>query len=381
MENKDAMTVSFQIMKLVFSSCWSSTLLKITTPLIPSLIRRGNKKCDARRFFVPLNKGDASRFLGRRGSLNTQTFTSNYFFGRATLVCVLFSSLAFAQPAITKVEKLPLEQSQEWSHPQFSPNGQRIYFTTVNGNGIWEYSLENQAVRQITNDPQSGAAFTLSPDGKQIAFRRTFTDTKTRERAQEIVLQDLVTNSTSVLASGADVSAPLFSQNDVLFAIQGEVKSLSKAKGRSTGEIIVLGIENTKVSLNKNGTKTLLDPFPNGNYIWPVLSPDKTTIVAYEMDRGAFVCDVDGKILATLGRRNAPSWTRTGKWIIYMDDKDDGHQILSSDLHYVSPDGTQLGQLTFTSDSIEMYPQCSPTENKIVYCSLKGEIFLLNYTE
>lgn len=298
---------------------------------------------------------------------------------RVFSACIVFSSLLFAQPTITKVEKLPLEQSQEWSHPQFSPNGQKIYFTTVNGNGIWEYSVETQSVRHITSDPQSGAAFSISSDGGKVAYRRTFTDAKTRQRTQEIVLQDLSANSISVLASGTDVSAPVFSQNNVVFSIQGEAKNLSKTQ--NTGNIVVLGIENTKILLNKNGQKSLLDPFSNGSYVWPVLSPDKTNIVAYEMDRGAFVCDLDGKILATLGRRDAPSWTRTGKWIIYMNDKDDGHQILSSDLHYISPDGRQSGQLTFTSDIIEMYPQCSPTENKIVYCSLQGEIFLLSYTE
>ena len=298
---------------------------------------------------------------------------------RVLSACVLFASLLFAQPTITKVEKLPLDQSQEWSHPQFSPDGQKIYFTTVNGNGIWEYSVKTQSARQITNDPQSGAAFSISPDGRQIAYRRTFTDTKTRQRTQEIVLQDLSTNLTSVVATGTDVSAPVFSQDNVVFSVQGVANNLSKAQ--NTGIIIILGIENTKILLNKNGQKLLLDPFSNGSYVWPVLSPDKTTIVAYEMDRGAFVCDLGGKILATLGRRDAPSWTRTGKWIIYMNDKDDGHQILSSDLHYIAPDGRQSGQLTFTFDIIEMYPQCSPTENNIVYCSLEGEIFLASYTE
>lgn len=298
---------------------------------------------------------------------------------RVLSACILFSSFLFAQPRITRIDKLPLESIQEWSHPQFSPDGQKIYFTTVNGNGIWEYSIGTQSVRQNTSDPQSGAAFSISPDGGQIAYRRTFTDAKMRQRTQEIVLQDLSTNLTSVLASGADVSAPVFSQDNVVFSIQGEARNLSKAQ--NTGNITILGIEGTKISLNKNEQKLLLDPFSNGSYVWPSLSPDKKEIVAYEMDRGAFVCDLEGTILATLGRRNAPSWTRTGKWIIYMNDKDDGHQILSSDLHYISPDGKQSGQLTLTSDIIEMYPQCSPTENKIVYCSLQGEIFLLSYTE
>jgi Tol biopolymer transport system component len=82
-----------------------------------------------------------------------------------------------------------------------------------------------------------------------------------------------------------------------------------------------------------------------------------------------------------LGRRDAPSWTRSGNWIVYMDDKDDGHQILSSDLWAVTPDGKSAVQLTTTDRILEMYPQCSPTENKIVCSTMGGEIYLLSYEE
>ena len=32
------------------------------------------------------------------------------------------------------------------------------------------------------------------------------------------------------------------------------------------------------------------------------------------------------------GRANAPSWMRSGGWLVSMDDRDDGHRVLSSDL-------------------------------------------------
>ncbi len=286
---------------------------------------------------------------------------------------------AHAQIKIAKVEKLPLGSSHEWSHPQFSPNGTQIYYTTLDGNGIWEYSLRARSSRSITADAKSGTAFAVSADGKQVVYRRTSLDRRGRTRRQEIVLMDLASRTTSVIASGTDLSVPTFANNAPVYSIRTETRKL--AKSRREGEITILGIEDTKIAINKSGTKVLLDPFGNGSYVWPVLSPNKRWIVAYEMDRGAFVCDLDGRISSKLGKRDAPSWTRSGKWIVYMDDRDDGHQTLSSDLWAITPDGKSVAQLTATERILEMYPQCSPTENKIVCSTLGGELYLLSYEE
>jgi Tol biopolymer transport system component len=103
--------------------------------------------------------------------------------------------------------------------------------------------------------------------------------------------------------------------------------------------------------------------------------------VAYEMSRGAFVCDLAGTVSAQLGKKDAAVWTRDGNWLVYMDDRDDGQRILSSELYCVSPDGKLVVQLTDTENVVELYPQCSPTEDKIVCGTLRGEIYLLTYKE
>jgi Tol biopolymer transport system component len=142
-----------------------------------------------------------------------------------------------------------------------------------------------------------------------------------------------------------------------------------------------LGIEETKIALTVKGKKVTLDPFGQGSYIWPSLSPDKQFLVAYEIDRGAFVCDLTGKVISTFGRRDAPTWTRSGRWIVYMEDKDDGHRLLSSDLFAVTRDGSSTVQLTSTAALMELDPHCSPTENKIVCSTSDGSILLLEYEE
>jgi len=297
-----------------------------------------------------------------------------------SLLLVLVSlSTTIAQIRVTSVEKLSLDTAKEWSNPEFSPYGQKIYFTIASYDGIWEYSLTSKITIQITADAKSGFGFAVSPDGKRIAYRRVRYKGTPFDRIQEVVEKNLVDGTVEVLDSGPEVSTPVYAKKQVFYSVGEETMNLPTEVGES--EIEILGIQNTKIALLREGIKTLFDPFGNGSYIWPSLSPDKKWIVAYEMNRGTFVCDLEGRITATLGRCDAPVWTRDGRWIVFMDDKDDGHNIISSELTCISPDGRIRLNLTNTENVIELNPRCSPTEDTIVYNSLKGEIYLLTYEE
>ena len=298
---------------------------------------------------------------------------------RLLIALVVLTSIGQSQIKVTRSEKLTLPQTHSWSHPQFSPTGAAIYFTDLDGNGIWEYSLKSHATKQITADAKSGLSYSISADGKTLVYRRTQQDNPKLTRKQDIVLTNLTKRSSSILASGPDVSIPTFSDNAPVYSIRSQTIGLKKTAG--TNEVTVLGIQDTKIALNVNGEKVLLDPIGKGSYIWPVLSPDKRQLVAYEMGKGAFVCDLTGKVQSMLGRRDAPSWTRTGKWIVYMDDKDNGHQLISSDLFAVSTDGKTVVQLTSTPAVMKLDPHCSPTENKITCSTSDGGIMILDTEE
>lgn len=298
---------------------------------------------------------------------------------------LLFSLLAFlpltiaAQPRITKIEKLPLEQGREWSNPKFSPDGRSIFFTTADYHGIWVYDISTRQQRLVTDDPRSGFGFEISSDGKTVAYRRTLNEHKLGGRIQEIVTKNIVAGTTEFIGSGDNLSTPIFVGTVVIFADNVALRNASAIP--SMNRPVVLGIENSKIALLVNGGKRLLDPLKHGNYIWPVLSPDGKKLVATEMSRGAFICDLQGRVITKLGRRNGAVWTRSGKWLIYMNDKDDGHDIIASDLYAVSVDGKTTRQLTTTKDVIELYPHVSPVGNTIVCSTLSGDILLMTYQE
>ncbi|MGB5872570.1 MAG: hypothetical protein WBH56_02495, partial [Bacteroidota bacterium] len=277
--------------------------------------------------------------------------------GILVVLAAFCATVAAAQIRVVEVERLPTGDAGGWSQPRFSPDGQRLYFTRHDFNGIWEYRFQDRVVGQITSDPGSGYGFALSPDGSRLAYRRTLTDKSSRRRTQEIVVRDLDNGSSSRVTAGRDLSLPAFSGDAVIYAGK---ESGTDRPGRPSPEISLIGIQDTKIALHVEGRTLLLDPLEGGRYIWPSLSPEGDRILAVAMEGGAFVSDLQGKVLARLGKRNAPAWTRDGRWIIYMNDTDDGHRITGSDIHFVSADGLESGRLTFTEDSFEMYPHCSP---------------------
>jgi Tol biopolymer transport system component len=297
---------------------------------------------------------------------------------KTILFILLGTSIAFSQIKVKKVEKVQVKAEKTWNAPQFSKNGKVLYLTTINYQGIWEYSLSTKQLKTITPDEGAGYGFDVSSDGKQIAYRRTLNAENPLNRIQEIVLTDLAGNSSTVIERGNDLSIPVINNTSVVYSANNKIKNITSLK--NTG-IKVLGIENTKIVLNKNGEKILFDPLGNGSYIWPSLSPDGKKILAHDMRIGSFICDLDGGNLVKLGKCNYPQWTRDGKWIIYMTDKDDGHTILSSDIFAISPATKKTVQLTNTKNVIELNPSCSPVENKITYNTLSGEIYILSYEE
>jgi Tol biopolymer transport system component len=185
----------------------------------------------------------------------------------------------------------------------------------------------------------------------------------------------VVSRSSKVLGAARSISTPAFDGNSPAFIQAGAIFNPAPSKNRVT----LLGVEAQKIQLLVNGQRRQLDPLGNGSYIWPSLSPDKKSLLAYDMDRGAFVSDLSGKVLAKLGGLDGPTWSRDGDWVVAFDEVNDGHAVTGSDLFAVKPDGTGKTQLTTTADVIELYPSCSPTENKIVCHTLDGKLLLLTY--
>ena len=290
----------------------------------------------------------------------------------------IFLTLLDAQIKITATEILPIPKSEQWTVAVYSPTGDELYLTNSDYSGIWQYSLTSKLLKEITRDKNSGYNFIVSEDGSKIVYRRTAVEGDQYSRVQEIVETDLQSMKQSILEKGNSLNTPVF----IVDKNSRRQKIFNKKSVSSQDKTpVLIGIEDTKIALLQNGEKSIVDPFNNGQYVWPQLSPDKTKLVAVEMDKGAFIYDLTSKVITRLGKCNSPQWTKDGAWIIGMNDKDDGHSIYGSEIIAVSSDGSRHVQLTETPSIIEMFPTVSPKENSIVLSTMSGDVMIMTFVE
>lgn len=288
-------------------------------------------------------------------------------------------SLSLAQISITATAEIPIPSTIQWHTAIFSPSGKELYLTTVDYNGIWQYSLESRLLKEITRERHSGFDFSLSDDGTKIAYRTTVTEGDHKTRVQIAVVQSLKDSEQKVLHRGNSIQTPKFIDNEAL--IPDNIGETYRSITNATSATTILGVEDGSIALLDHSVKKSIDPLNSGRYIWPVLSPDKSQLAAVEMDRGAFIAAVDGSNVIRLGKCDAPQWTRDGRWIIGMHDSDDGHRITGSEIIAISADGTTRLVLTETPERHEMFPSVSPAENSIVVTTADGKVLMLSYKE
>jgi Tol biopolymer transport system component len=292
-----------------------------------------------------------------------------------SIILLMMIGILQAQLSVTSVQRLPIPAIEQWSNAQFSPDGRSIFLTNADMNGIWEYSPATNLLRTITDAPRSGYGFTISSDGSTIGYRTTIREANgTEPRIQSAVTVDLRTLEKRTIETNNAVEIPAFVSNKAVFR-----KSISSAASSSVP--VLIGTDDDGIVLAKDGKTFTVDPFKGGRYIWPALSPDRTKLTAVEMSRGAFLCDVNGLNPVRLGKCNSPQWTPDGKWIIGMNDTDDGHTITGSEIIAFSADGSKRISLTETKDVIELFPSVHPFRSEIITTTATGELLLLKYTE
>lgn len=292
---------------------------------------------------------------------------TNYF---AFVAFILFvSSVSYAQTVkIETRETLP----QKGFYPVLNTQGDKILYTTVGFSGLNLMNMETKQVLQISEDAGAGYEPQFAPDNGKVYFRKTsFVNNR---RYSAIVSYDLKNKSQQELLPPQRFLNKVQPLNNGILAFSG--KNLLRATTGSAAAItpVYATANNDLKILLYTGKTEYLNPLnmPESRYIWVSLSPDREKILFTAVGKGTFICNLKGKILASLGYLNAPVWFNSN-FVAGMEDKDDGEKVILSKIVLINVTDKSKTDIS-TTGKIAMYPTASTDGNHIAYHYENGDI-------
>lgn len=298
------------------------------------------------------------------------------------LSIILCAAGSLYSQQVSAAEVIPVTQKidGQYYYPRFSPDDQKIFFSSANYNGLWYFDRKLNTINPFVSEQGAGYEFAFSKDGSSVLFRVNEYSEKGIRIAQKIIKKNIETNEQRIIETGRHLSSPkVLAGNEIAYTKEDNMMIKAESGSRNITEPgAIVFIENTKLVYYSGGVKKVLAPLGDEeHYIWPSLSPDGKKILFTVTGKGTFITDLNGKILVDLGTARYPRWSPDGKWISCMVDKDNGVVITSSELFVVSADGKRRYQLTDTKDEIEMYAEWANTTSSLVYHSDAGQIFIM----
>ena len=291
------------------------------------------------------------------------------------LFFLVLAQIALAQQVnVLSIEKIKATDTGGYFYPKISPDNQFILMTRGNYSGLYQYSPVSKSLKTLNEDPGAGYKVQISDDGNTVLYNKTELIRKLRHNS--LISQTISNGEKKVLVAPTreQITGKMVNSNPVYVKNRSLVKSNSV---KPTDNLYLITIENQKMVLYKNGVRTELTPSgANASYIWPSISPDNKNIVYTVTGKGTYVCSVTGKNVTSLGKLNAPSWAGN-KFVVGMDDRDDGEKLISSSLIITSIDGKLRKKLETPTGINAMYPSASKDGSRIAFNTDRGEVYLM----
>lgn len=295
---------------------------------------------------------------------------------------ILYASFILPQQ-FTNVEIVNLtnEINEKLFYPILSPDGLYVYASSEDYSKIYRINLDSKQLELIIEEAGAGYQFSFSNSGDKIFYRTTLIANGRIYSALK-VFNLTIKESTLIEDYKRFVSPPTIDQNDnMIYTIEDNINVLSSSYEKTFSSSPYVTIENQIIALYQNDEKKLLKPLGDGNYIWVSVSPDGEKLLFTFAGFGTYISDLNGNIITELGYANAPKWSPDGNWVAFMNDKDDGHHYVSSEIFVVNINNAERIKLTDSSHGIAMYPNWSSDGKKIIFNNDEGEIFVIKLNE
>lgn len=255
------------------------------------------------------------------------------------------SLASWRNPEITKL-------SVNGYFPQFVPNSNAIIYSAKNYEGLWLLDLVTDQVKQLTD--KKGAGYQ-----PMIVENKIIYEVKSRLSYLEEV--DLSTGEMQKV----DREYARYSPNEYANLLNEQPVSVALSD-----DLLALEIK------WKNGEIRKMTPKGSKNYISVALSPNQSNVLYKVAGLGAFISNLDGEEIQSLGDVDHPSWINENQ-IVYAISKDDGMQSLSSDVFIYDLKEEKEYNVSQAIDEHVENPKANTLGDMLIMNSQSGAIYLI----
>ena len=290
-------------------------------------------------------------------------------------LCVSFSGMAQLLN-VGSIDKVNIPENAANKIAAISPQGDYVLITTDYNKGLTKFDLASGQTQVITDANGAGYDAKVSQDGQNVVYREKSMNDKHLIKTA-VVSKNIASGATKQLVKPTrDLNGVAIEGNTAIAVNKSkmEKKALSAEKAQQT--MPVLSLDRYQLMITVNGKTRQLSPLGTQHrYIWPSMSPDGTKVLFFVSGMGAYVCNVDGTGVQSLGIVRAPKWY-DNNIIVGMNDQDNGEVYTSSEIIAVDLQGHR--QVLTGSDMIAMYPLPSAQSGKIAFSTPTGEAYIIN---
>jgi hypothetical protein len=289
----------------------------------------------------------------------------------------------FSQALVKTGQLTEIKTSEKAGRAIFTPNDEAIIYWSQSNGGLFEYNLSTGQQRMLSTDIGAISDFYVGENSENVVYKTAVFDNYGR-RQTSVILQNIISlQKTELVSAQRQVSTITLKNNQVFVICNKDLKSFEIGSNIKSASAASVAFTDNQLNLVlvQNNQYVKLNPLGDGNYIWVSMSPDGSKIVFNKTGKGTYICDLQGTILADLGRLHAPKWSADGKWIIGMDDYDDGHQYTMSKIVLCNSAGIIRQEIDLKENAIALYPDLSSDKKKIVFTDANGKLFLLQIDE
>lgn len=243
-----------------------------------------------------------------------------------------------------------------YTNPLFSPTGEFVLLTGEHLKGVYLLDLKDNSVKQISDTPGSGYAYSWDTSGGSFYFK---------ERSEK----EYVSNSKVMNYNIQDHYSKVIENVNHNF--------LPSYSGSRNETVVYTNLANLKIeALDLATSKTWTITNDEGQFYSAILSNDGKKVAVHN-GPDIYVYEIDGSSKGKkIGTGIATAWTEDDKNLIgFLDESEDGHTVSNSELYLFNVENSRTKKITNTEIISEMFPTIH--KDKVIFADDKsGSLFI-----